>query len=224
MQKLPFALILAGLGLLAALIATNCGRGPGLVHLPGATTPLPSRAPITLKPVDDGEPDDCTEGETEVCYDGPASTMGVDGCHTGTTTCTEGVFGPCAGELVPNVAATAVVFVLENDNCAPLPQFQGAAEQLAVEYPQAQFGGIDTWPVPSWPMPPTLLSGPDFIPFIATQGVVLDAGCFPPEAEVALQLADAGIPWTQPRQLVFALTTDGGPTFAQMEKRLLSCE
>jgi|GEM_PF-2638808 len=41
------------------------------------------------------------EGYTEPCYDGPPGTAGVAACHSGTRTCAAGVFGACAGQVLP---------------------------------------------------------------------------------------------------------------------------
>lgn len=44
----------------------------------------------------------CTDGQTRACYTGPARTLGVGACHSGTQTCTGGVWStPCVGEQLP---------------------------------------------------------------------------------------------------------------------------
>ena len=42
------------------------------------------------------------EGLTEPCYDGPAGTNGVGVCHAGVSTCVNGTFGSCVGEVKPS--------------------------------------------------------------------------------------------------------------------------
>jgi hypothetical protein len=45
----------------------------------------------------------CTPGDTEPCYSGPASTLGLGACHGGVRACAAdgSGFGACAGEVVP---------------------------------------------------------------------------------------------------------------------------
>ena len=43
----------------------------------------------------------CTNGATRSCYDGPAGTAGVGPCVAGTQTCTGGIWGACAGQVLP---------------------------------------------------------------------------------------------------------------------------
>ncbi len=49
--------------------------------------------------------DDCNgpidDGVTQGCYTGPTGTEGVGACHAGSSACTAGVFGACAGEVTP---------------------------------------------------------------------------------------------------------------------------
>jgi Bacterial lectin len=44
----------------------------------------------------------CSTGDVQVCYTGPAGTLGVGLCKAGQQLCTGGVFGPCTGEVVPS--------------------------------------------------------------------------------------------------------------------------
>jgi hypothetical protein len=44
----------------------------------------------------------CVNGATRSCYTGPAGTAGVGVCSAGTQTCTSGVWGPCAGQVLPS--------------------------------------------------------------------------------------------------------------------------
>lgn len=56
---------------------------------------------------DDAAPDDtdntgpCKEHETRPCYTGPKGTRGVARCVAGITTCEDGLFGACVGEITP---------------------------------------------------------------------------------------------------------------------------
>jgi len=43
----------------------------------------------------------CIEGTKKKCYTGPANTEGVGTCKAGISTCTNGVWGPCEGEILP---------------------------------------------------------------------------------------------------------------------------
>ncbi|HEX8790465.1 MAG TPA: hypothetical protein VF765_05895 [Polyangiaceae bacterium] len=43
-----------------------------------------------------------TEGATRPCYDGPAGTENVGICKDGTQTCTNGMWGACTGEVLPD--------------------------------------------------------------------------------------------------------------------------
>lgn len=45
----------------------------------------------------------CVEGETIACYSGPFGTAGVGICAVGVQICENGVFGPCVGEVTPQV-------------------------------------------------------------------------------------------------------------------------
>lgn len=44
---------------------------------------------------------DCTDGETQSCYDGPTGTEGKGTCKAGTQTCAQGVWGACTGVVKP---------------------------------------------------------------------------------------------------------------------------
>ncbi len=43
----------------------------------------------------------CTTGETRPCYDGPPGTEGVGVCRSGTQTCSNGQWGSCQEEVLP---------------------------------------------------------------------------------------------------------------------------
>lgn len=49
--------------------------------------------------VDDGC--QCPTGQTQTCYGGPSGTQGVGPCKSGTQMCTNGMWGPCMGDVVP---------------------------------------------------------------------------------------------------------------------------
>jgi hypothetical protein len=84
-----------------------CGAGRVLCVAGGLT------CASVVDPVDEtcnGRDDDCNglvddapDGRllTEVCYDGPAETAGVGRCAVGARTCTDGVMGGCAAQVLP---------------------------------------------------------------------------------------------------------------------------
>src|SRR5690606_34524798 len=45
----------------------------------------------------------CEVGESESCYTGPADAAGVGACVEGTSSCEDGMWGPCTGEVLPGV-------------------------------------------------------------------------------------------------------------------------
>ena len=45
----------------------------------------------------------CTLGETRSCYDGPSSTLDVGPCRGGTQSCTAEGWGPCEGQVLPEL-------------------------------------------------------------------------------------------------------------------------
>ncbi|MBK9265758.1 MAG: hypothetical protein IPM54_38970 [Polyangiaceae bacterium] len=47
----------------------------------------------------------CTDGATQSCYSGPAGTENTGQCKSGTSTCAGGVWGACAGEVLPGIEA-----------------------------------------------------------------------------------------------------------------------
>ncbi|MHB8419432.1 MAG: MopE-related protein [Myxococcales bacterium] len=52
----------------------------------------------------DGRPDECsacTAGQTQPCYTGPSGTLGVGLCKAGTSSCADGGWGSCQGEVTP---------------------------------------------------------------------------------------------------------------------------
>jgi hypothetical protein len=48
-----------------------------------------------------GEPPACQPGDMQACYDGPPDTEGKGLCKAGVALCDQGVFGPCAGAVLP---------------------------------------------------------------------------------------------------------------------------
>ena len=48
-----------------------------------------------------GEPPACQPGDMQACYDGPPDTQGKGLCKAGVALCDQGVFGPCAGAVLP---------------------------------------------------------------------------------------------------------------------------
>lgn len=59
---------------------------------------------------DGGESDDgmlpsgtCNVGESEMCFSGPAAAAGVGACVMGSSSCEGGMWGACAGEVLPGV-------------------------------------------------------------------------------------------------------------------------
>jgi len=46
-------------------------------------------------------PGDCTDGETQSCYDGPPESKNVGACKEGTQLCAGGTWGTCKGQVVP---------------------------------------------------------------------------------------------------------------------------
>jgi len=46
-------------------------------------------------------PTECTSGQTEACYTGPANTKGKGECKEGTKSCNGGKWGPCNGQVLP---------------------------------------------------------------------------------------------------------------------------
>jgi hypothetical protein len=95
-------------------------------------------------------------GAQESCYTGPPSTIGADGCHSGTTTCgPQGFWGTCEGESVPTPLLTDIVFILENtdDTCfdgmglSEFVQVEETAVNFVLDYPEVNFRwGVLTTP------------------------------------------------------------------------------
>lgn len=56
----------------------------------------------------------CVDGTMMPCYTGPANTAGVGACVGGTATCQNGVFGVCAGEVLPKPEVCGTV---GDENC-----------------------------------------------------------------------------------------------------------
>jgi hypothetical protein len=58
--------------------------------------------------IDEGCP--CKLGDTQPCYSGPASTVGVGACKEGVSTCDiHGVWGSCVGEVIPSMEVCDLV-------------------------------------------------------------------------------------------------------------------
>jgi hypothetical protein len=45
----------------------------------------------------------CEVGESEACYSGPPGTADVGACVQGTSSCEDGTWGPCVGEVLPGI-------------------------------------------------------------------------------------------------------------------------
>ncbi|MFH2010789.1 MAG: MopE-related protein [bacterium] len=86
--------------------AETCAAGSWI----GCTAATPAAETCTT--VDDDCDGLVDENVTQVCYTGPAGTDGVGICHAGTQTCTAGVWGFCAGQVVPQ---TEVCDGVDND-------------------------------------------------------------------------------------------------------------
>ena len=69
----------------------------GVIVCAGAIDPLPE----TCNNVDDNCDGSIDDGVSQGCYTGPAHTSGIGVCHAGSSTCAAGVFGACAGQVVP---------------------------------------------------------------------------------------------------------------------------
>lgn len=97
-----------------------CLVGFGVCERAGAVVCAPDAATVTCDATPDaaafgpeicnGLDDDC-DGETdedangdplgEVCYRGPAGTLGVGRCAAGVAQCVDGLIGPCGGDTLP---------------------------------------------------------------------------------------------------------------------------
>lgn len=66
----------------------------------GKVNSAPDSAKVTISVSGGGG--GCTQGATQACYSGPASTQGVGLCKAGIQTCgSNGTFGACVGEVLP---------------------------------------------------------------------------------------------------------------------------
>lgn len=71
----------------------------------------------------DAPPPTCQPGQSEPCYQGPAWTNGVGACHSGKRTCgTDGIYGACAGQVLPQDETCASPF---DDDCDGLVNEDG---------------------------------------------------------------------------------------------------
>ncbi len=93
------------------------------------------------------QPDACTGGETQPCYDGPVGTSGVGPCHGGTKTCAAdgSAWGPCVGQVIPGSEGGQCADSIDNDcngaiDCGDLGCV--AATQCCVQSPGSVDGTI----------------------------------------------------------------------------------
>ena len=63
----------------------------------------------------DNNCDGAIDGMSRACYDGPAQTANTGICADGTSLCTEGLFGPCEGQVIPQAGEACGNFA--DDNC-----------------------------------------------------------------------------------------------------------
>ncbi len=75
---------------------TTCSAGA--LVCTGATVPVPE----SCNNVDDNCNGTVDDGVTQGCYTGPTNTSGIGVCRNGTASCAAGVFGACAGQIVPS--------------------------------------------------------------------------------------------------------------------------
>jgi hypothetical protein len=57
----------------------------------------------------------CVNGQSQACYTGPAGTQNVGPCHGGTQTCSNGQWGACLGQVIPQ---TEICANGQDDNCS----------------------------------------------------------------------------------------------------------
>ncbi|MFZ8804314.1 MAG: MopE-related protein, partial [Candidatus Calescibacterium sp.] len=84
----------------------ECARtGQYVCRADGFGTECNARAGNPSLEICDGKDNDCNgqidENLTRACYTGPAGTQGVGECKAGIQVCTNGVWGPCQGEVLP---------------------------------------------------------------------------------------------------------------------------
>jgi hypothetical protein len=73
----------------------------------------------------------CQDGQTRVCYSGPAGTAGVGVCHTGIQTCTTGAWGPCVGEQTPHAEVCGNAIDEDcKDGAPPCPECNPGESQI----------------------------------------------------------------------------------------------
>jgi hypothetical protein len=59
----------------------------------------------------------CSAGQTQVCYAGPPGTLGLGICKAGSQSCDGGTWGPCEGQVLPQLEVCNGV----DDDCDGLP-------------------------------------------------------------------------------------------------------
>ena len=82
---------------LCAIGVINCASGTPVCTYAGTRTP----AVETCNNVDDDCDGVVDNGITQTCYTGSTGSSGLGVCRGGTQTCTAGVWGACAGQVVP---------------------------------------------------------------------------------------------------------------------------
>ena len=76
-----------------------CRGLEGLECVPDA---LPNERAEECNRIDDNCDGTADENVQRTCYDGPEGTSGVGRCETGISTCTDGEFGSCEGQVLPS--------------------------------------------------------------------------------------------------------------------------
>ncbi|MBK8258963.1 MAG: hypothetical protein IPK82_40675 [Polyangiaceae bacterium] len=111
-----------GIGLCKEGTQTCKANGEGFGDCTGAVIPVAETC-ATLGDDDcdgqvneDGEGCNCTPGDVQPCYSGPADTMGVGTCSGGQQFCKVDAtgFGPCEGEILPE---SETCLTIEDDDC-----------------------------------------------------------------------------------------------------------
>lgn len=87
--------------------ATSDGDADAATSSPPATDTGPDTEATTGAP-------ECQPDEVRKCYDGPPGTLGVGACRPGVSTCADGQWGPCAGQVMP---AQENCMTVEDEDC-----------------------------------------------------------------------------------------------------------